>query len=115
LKLQVSCDETAPCRQDVKIEFTGMRPGEKLYEELSSLLEDTIPTQHEKIRLFVGAGVPEDMQPWLTLLREICETRDVGRLVVALKQIVLDYNPSTELLKRIIESQDRDTVFPSLR
>ena len=30
--------------EDIKIEFTGMRPGEKLYEELSTLLEDTAPT-----------------------------------------------------------------------
>ena len=37
--------------EDIKIEFTGMRPGEKLYEELSTLLEDTAPTAHEKIRI----------------------------------------------------------------
>jgi hypothetical protein len=35
-------------------------------------------------------------------LREACETRDAGRLVVALKEIVLDYSPSTHLLKRVI-------------
>jgi FlaA1/EpsC-like NDP-sugar epimerase len=56
--------------EDIKIEFTGMRPGEKLYEELSTMLEDTVPTAHEKIRIFVGNGMPEgDMLAWLDCLR----------------------------------------------
>jgi FlaA1/EpsC-like NDP-sugar epimerase len=91
---------------DIMIEFTGMRPGEKLYEELSSLLEDTVPTDHDKIRIFVGNGVPEDdVQTWLSSLHQICETRDTGRLVVALKELVLDYNPSTHLLRRVLEHE----------
>ena len=94
--------------EDIKIEFTGTRPGEKLYEELSTLLEDTVPTEHDKVRIFVGNGVPEDdLQTWLGSLHDICESRDIGRLVVALKEIVLDYNPSTHLLRRILEPQDR--------
>jgi len=93
--------------EHIKIEFTGMRPGEKLYEELSTLLEDTIPTGHEKIRIFVGNGMPErDMLTWVDSLRSICEARDTGRLVVALKEIVQDYNPSTNLLKRVIKFQN---------
>jgi FlaA1/EpsC-like NDP-sugar epimerase len=92
--------------EDIKIEFTGMRPGEKLYEELSTLLEDTAPTAHEKIRIFIGNGMPEgDIEMWLLCLREACETRDAGRLVVALKEIVLDYSPSTHLLKRVIPAR----------
>jgi FlaA1/EpsC-like NDP-sugar epimerase len=94
--------------EDVKIEFTGMRPGEKLYEELSSLLEDTVPTEHEKIRVFVGNAIEEeDLQGWLDSLHEICETRDMGRLIVALKEIVLDYNPSTHLLRRVLKPRPR--------
>ena len=97
--------------QDIKIEFTGVRPGEKLYEELSSILEDTAPTAHEKIRIYVGAGMPqEDMLTWLDRLRKICEARDTGRLVVALKEIVPDYSPSAHLLKRLIEVRDRHAV-----
>jgi FlaA1/EpsC-like NDP-sugar epimerase len=34
---------------DIEIKYTGLRPGEKLYEELLSEAENTIPTHHEKI------------------------------------------------------------------
>ena len=92
--------------EDIKIQFSGMRPGEKLYEELSTLLEDTVPTAHEKIRVYAGNGMPEgDLEMWLLCLREACETRDAGRLVVALKEIVLDYSPSAHLLKRVIPAR----------
>lgn len=37
--------------QDIKITFTGLRPGEKLYEELLNDSENTIPTHHEKIMI----------------------------------------------------------------
>jgi hypothetical protein len=68
------------------------------------MLEDTAPTAHEKIRIFVGNGMPEgDMLGWLSCLRDICQDRDAGRLVIALKEIVLDYSPSTHLLKRALE------------
>jgi FlaA1/EpsC-like NDP-sugar epimerase len=94
--------------QDVKIEFTGMRPGEKLYEELSTLLENTTPSAHEKIRIFMGSGAPDtDVEAWLESLREICDARDLGRLVIALKEMVLDYSPSADLLKRFVEKHDR--------
>ena len=98
--------------EDIKIEFTGMRPGEKLYEELNTILEDTVPTAHEKIRIFVGNGMPAgDMVAWINYLHEICEARDAGRLVVALKEIVLDYSPSTHLLKRVIAHRDHPSVL----
>jgi FlaA1/EpsC-like NDP-sugar epimerase len=97
--------------EDIKIEFTGMRPGEKLFEELSSLLEDTVPTKHEKIRIFMGNIQSErEIQSWLDSLHKICESRDTGRLVVALKEIVMDYSPSTDLLKRAIGIRARQHV-----
>ena len=97
--------------EDIKIEFTGMRPGEKLSEELSTLLEDTVPSKHDKIRIFVGNGLPqEDIRTWLDALREIRETRDMGRLVIALKELVPDYSPSVHLLKRITGREDPNSV-----
>jgi FlaA1/EpsC-like NDP-sugar epimerase len=97
--------------KDIMIKFTGIRPGEKLYEELSTLIEDTAPSAHENIRIFIGGGVFEgDMMAWLDTVREICQERNEGRLVVALKEIVLDYNASAHLLKRVIPFGARPAV-----
>jgi len=96
---------------DIKIEFTGMRPGEKLYEELSSLTEDTVATQHEKIRIFVGNATPDiDVLTWISSLRSICDARDMSRLVVTIKELVLDYNPSAHFLRRILDIEDTRPV-----
>ena len=37
--------------EDIKIEYSGLRPGEKLYEEVLSDNENTIPTNHSRIRI----------------------------------------------------------------
>ena len=37
--------------KDIEIEYTGLRPGEKLYEEVLSSAENTEPTTHERIRI----------------------------------------------------------------
>ena len=93
--------------EEIKIQFTGIRPGEKLYEELSSLTEDTVPTQHEKIRIFIGNANPDiDVRTWIGSLRTICRNRDMSRLVVAIKELVNDYNPSTHLLRRILDLEE---------
>jgi FlaA1/EpsC-like NDP-sugar epimerase len=93
--------------EDIKIQFSGVRPGEKLSEELTTLLEDTVPSKHDKIRIFVGNGLPaQDMRTWLKTLREICEMRDIGSLVIALKELVPDYSPSVHLLRRITEHDE---------
>ena len=69
-------------------------------------MEDTAPTAHGKIRVYAGNVMLDgDVEMWLLCLREACQTRDTGRLVVALKEIVLDYSPSTHLLKRVIPAR----------
>jgi FlaA1/EpsC-like NDP-sugar epimerase len=93
--------------EDIKIEFTGVRPGEKLFEELTSMLDDTVPTDHEQVRIFVGNLKPQfDIDAWLRSLQEICTARDTARLVAALKEMVIDYTPSQYLLKEIDETKD---------
>jgi FlaA1/EpsC-like NDP-sugar epimerase len=60
--------------EDIRIEFTGLRPGEKLYEELLSDGERTQPTPHAKLRIARagdGAGEPwlADIEAWLSRAR----------------------------------------------
>ena len=78
--------------KDVKIEFTGLREGEKLYEEVLNELEGTKPTFHEKIRI---AQVRE--YDYDEVSREIDELVDIAKqfddmaTVRKMKQIVPEY------------------------
>jgi FlaA1/EpsC-like NDP-sugar epimerase len=91
--------------EDIKIEFTGPRPGEKLYEELSAFEESTAPTTHEKIKTFLGPVTPkEQMLTHLQELREICDQRDRPRLILQFKECVPEYNPSTHLLRQTLSA-----------
>jgi FlaA1/EpsC-like NDP-sugar epimerase len=56
--------------EDIKIEFTGLRPGEKLYEELLANDETTAPTPHPKLRILKADAKParsflDDAAAWL--------------------------------------------------
>jgi FlaA1/EpsC-like NDP-sugar epimerase len=92
--------------EEIKIEMTGMRPGEKLYEELHMLDESLSPTIHEKIKIFsANTPPPWNIEEQLGFLYSICERRDVGGLIMFLKEIVPDYNPSSHLLRRMMEAK----------
>jgi FlaA1/EpsC-like NDP-sugar epimerase len=88
---------------DISITFCGARPGEKLYEELHGESEETLPTFHEKIRIFTGSTDVDDLDERLRGIRRCCETRDYSRLVLAIKEAVPEYNPSAFVLRRAFE------------
>lgn len=91
---------------DIKIEFSGIRPGEKLYEELNGTEEDTVPTMHAKIKVFTGPGVShETVSRCLEDLRRATEAREAAGVVLALKELAPDYNPSSFLLRRALKAQ----------
>jgi FlaA1/EpsC-like NDP-sugar epimerase len=87
--------------RDIEIQFTGLRPGEKMFEELNLYDEHLIPTSHSKIRSYVGHPNIDAMQIKASLqrLQAIVEGHDVANLVLLLKELVPDYNPGAELLK----------------
>jgi FlaA1/EpsC-like NDP-sugar epimerase len=94
--------------KDIRIEFTGVRPGEKLYEELSSLFEDTVPTPNPYVRIVVGErSAHADFLAQIQALHAICQHRDAGRALEAIRIMVPDYTPSTELLARIAANSNR--------
>lgn len=90
---------------DIRIEFSGLRPGEKLYEELSGMEEDTVPTNHSQIRIFTGTALPrETISRGLEELRRSTEARDAASVVLSLKELVPDYNPSSFLLRKAFKA-----------
>ena len=96
--------------EDIRIEFTGIRPGEKLYEELHTFEESTLPTRHEKVKIFAGPSLAYgEMTGPLETLRQICAVRDVTQLILQLKEIVPEYNPSSHVLQRaLVEQRPRE-------
>lgn len=91
-------------RPDIKIEFTGLRHGEKLYEELLNQKELTKPTYHPKIMI---ANVREydynDVKNRIQRLIEISYNYDQMQIVAAMKDIVPEFlskNSCFEVLDR---------------
>lgn len=94
--------------KDIEIKFTGIRPGEKLYEELSAFNEHNVPTYHEKIQIFTGEMLAwAVMEPYLAQLRNACTARDKDALILTLKDIVPEYNPSSDLLRQVLKCRPK--------
>jgi FlaA1/EpsC-like NDP-sugar epimerase len=79
--------------EDIQIKFTGIRPGEKLYEELACDDEQTRPTDHEKIRAWQLPPVSaRQVAQSLEMLAAAAEAAPV-QAVQALAQCVPEYRP----------------------
>ena len=91
--------------KDVKIEYTGLRQGEKLFEELLNVEETTKPSFHKKIRI---ADVKE--YDYETVCREIdelftiCERYDKIETVRKMKQIVPEYRSQNSVYEKLDEA-----------
>jgi len=87
--------------RDIKIQFTGLRPGEKLFEELNLRDECLAPTSHAQIHVYVSPNDVDarQLEAYLQDLRVIIERRDIARLVLLLKGLVPEYNPDAQLLR----------------
>jgi FlaA1/EpsC-like NDP-sugar epimerase len=89
--------------RDIKIVFTGLREGEKLYEELITVGEGIVPTGHEKIMvlksdgLFNGSSDRVRMRRWLDteigLLCDMALRHDSPAIKNKLREIIPEYTP----------------------
>ena len=87
--------------RDIPVVFTGLRPGEKLYEELHLDGEGMKPTPHHKIHVLDGGKISFiQVQAWVDDLVELVEQKDVAGLVMKLQEIVPEYRPSKEILEQ---------------
>jgi FlaA1/EpsC-like NDP-sugar epimerase len=90
--------------QDIQIEFVGIRPGEKLFEEISHNGENYVPTPHPKIRRFVSQPAT------LTLVRETLRKLETQlhisepmTLKVSLREALPEYSPCLTNPERLPE------------
>jgi FlaA1/EpsC-like NDP-sugar epimerase len=90
--------------REIKIQFSGVRPGEKLFEELNLEDECLIPTSHAKIKTFVSPFDVDarEIQTRLRDLKRIVDARDISGLVVLLKEMIPDYNPTSAILSEAL-------------
>ncbi|MFN5642062.1 MAG: polysaccharide biosynthesis protein [Sphingobacteriales bacterium] len=81
---------------DIKLKFTGLRPGEKLYEELLNTSENTIPTYHDKILIAKVREVDHDeVCRQLDELIQLAMDRHKPEIILAkLQEIVPEYIPN---------------------
>ena len=78
---------------DIRVEFTGLRPGEKLFEELLADDETTVRTGHSKLRVAMGTQAPD--RAWrIDLLRWLSEpAADVAAIKAELGRRLPEYRP----------------------
>ena len=83
--------------QDIRIEFSGLRPGEKLFEEVLVDAETTLSTPHPKLRVARArapdhGGLPEEVLAWLSATSSTGVAPDAVR--ARLKAWIPEYQPS---------------------
>ena len=92
--------------KDVKIEYTGLRPGEKLYEEVLNEEESTKPSFHEKIRI---ANVREydyaEACEAIDNLLAVCQEYDNMKTVKCMKEIVPEYKSNNSVYSVLDDSK----------
>lgn len=88
--------------RDIAIEFSGLRPGEKLYEELLNNAENTMPTYHEKImiatvREYDFAIIHNDIND----LIELAQKHFLMETVMKIKEIVPEYISNNSIYQKL--------------
>lgn len=87
---------------DIEIRYTGLRPGEKLFEELNIDGENILPTFHQKIKIFRNGNLdPRDIEEGLVRLAECLIRRDEIGAVRELAHLVPEYTPDPQWTARL--------------
>jgi len=88
--------------RDIEIKFTGLRPGEKLYEELLNTDENTLPTHHPKI-LIAKVNVPSyaymDIQ--MNQIKEVLVLGNNNELVSKIKEVIPEYKSNNSIFEKL--------------
>lgn len=93
--------------KDIKITFTGLRPGEKLYEELLTSAETVLPTHHQKImKAKVAENKHSDVKFMFANLQELIEMDAVDDAMVScIKQLVPEFLSQNSRFSKLDKKQ----------
>ena len=96
--------------EEIKIEYTGLRPGEKLYEEVLSDHENTLPTDHSRIRIAkVREYSYEEAAVAIDELERLSRAVEITDMIRLMKQIVPEFISQNSKF----EKYDSSPVIPS--
>ena len=88
--------------RDIKIVYTGLRPGEKLFEELLASSENTLPTHHKQI--LVGKVREYEFSEVIKFINELIllfNTQDNVRIVSKMKDIVPEFVSNNSIFQHL--------------
>ncbi|RWU05469.1 polysaccharide biosynthesis protein [Pedobacter chitinilyticus] len=88
--------------QDIKIQYSGLRPGEKLFEELLNDNENTLPTHHEQIMIGkVREYVFDDVEQQIYTLLQHANVNDDRKVVIMMKKIVTEFKSKNSVFEEL--------------
>jgi FlaA1/EpsC-like NDP-sugar epimerase len=88
--------------RDIEIKFTGLRPGEKLYEELLNNNENTLPTHHPKIlKATLNTPSYSFMEIQASDLERILHEGDNNDLVAKIKDVIPEYKSNNSIFEKL--------------
>ena len=102
-------DQVLPEKGDIPVCVTGLRKGEKLYEELL-IGNNPAPTKHPRIMTASEVSLPRDaLMAVLDRLLQACEAFDLPAIVVILHELPLEYAPSSTEISDLLWGADHGT------
>lgn len=98
---------------DVEVKYTGLRPGEKLYEELLTDSENTLPTYHEKIMIAKVRQPSSDglEQEFTELIQLVHKKQNTMELVAKMKKLVPEFVSNNSVFESL-DNKEENKVVP---
>jgi len=98
---------------DIKIEFTGLRPGEKLFEELLNDAENTLPTYHDKILIAsVRNQQINQINKHFEQLFSLAQAANANmQLVAKMKELVPEFLSNNSVFEELDQEMDQTKII----
>jgi Predicted nucleoside-diphosphate sugar epimerases len=95
--------------KDISIQYSGLRPGEKLYEELLNDLENTLPTHHDKIMIArVREYDFETVETRIDQLIRLTKSQNEREIVLKMKELVPEFKSNNSIYEELDEKPKSD-------